>query len=85
MEKRELEKTRPGRKLGAEKRRLARIYLREFYETESFMQIPQKYRLAILELCPLKESHTTMVHPEVNRWEDSARSTGEKQKSLLLA
>ncbi|AEV30100.1 hypothetical protein SpiGrapes_2325 [Sphaerochaeta pleomorpha str. Grapes] len=85
MGKKELEKTRPGRKLGAEKRRLARTYLREFYETESFLQIPQKYRLAILELCPVKESHTTLLHAEVNCWENPARPNREKQNSLLLA
>lgn len=50
-------KRRPGRKEGAERRRIARAYLREFYRTEEFQSLPRKYRLAILELCPEKDSH----------------------------
>jgi hypothetical protein len=50
-------KRRPGRKEAAERRRVAREYLREFYESEEFLQVPQKYRLAMLELCPTKDSH----------------------------
>jgi hypothetical protein len=79
------EKTRPGRKLGAEKRRLARLYLREFYETESFKQQPQKYRLAMLELCPVKESHRTQAPLADCHWESTAKPNRENQHSLLRA
>jgi hypothetical protein len=85
METNELEKTRPGRKLGAEKRRVARSYLREFYETEAFLQVPQKYRLAILELCPIKDSHT-MRQPQMDSyWEESTPQHKLSQDSLLRA
>ena len=43
---------RPGRKLGAERRRIARSVLREFYADVQFQELPRKVQLAILELCP---------------------------------
>ena len=85
MENPRQEKTRPGRKLGAEKRRLARSYLREFYESESFQQLPQKYRLAILELCPVKESHRTQAPPADYRWQSTAKPNRVNPHSLLRA
>jgi ABC-type thiamine transport system ATPase subunit len=55
--KREFTK-RPGSLAGKERRRVARSLLREFYETEAFFQLNPKYRVAIMELCPVKDSHT---------------------------
>lgn len=43
---------RPGRKLGAEKRRIAREELQRFYHTDAFMQLPRKVQLALTVLCP---------------------------------
>lgn len=45
-------RSRPGRKLGAEKRRLAREQLRDFYGSEVFGQLPTRVRLALFTLCP---------------------------------
>jgi hypothetical protein len=85
METNELESKRPGRKLGAEKRRVARSYLREFYETEAFLQVPQKYRLAILELCPIKDSHTVSQIQMDAYWEESTQQNKLARDSLLRA
>lgn len=46
--------SRPGRKLGKEKRRLAKAILRRFYKTEGFEALPQTVKLAITELCPVE-------------------------------
>jgi hypothetical protein len=85
METNERERTRPGRKLGAEKRRVARSYLREFYETEAFLQVPQKYRLAILELCPIKDSHTVGQPQMDSYWEESLQQPRFSEDSFLRA
>lgn len=42
---------RPGRKLGAEKRRVARQILRDFYASEQFELLPRQVQLAMLQLC----------------------------------
>lgn len=45
---------RPGRKMGKERRRLAKAILRGFYVTEGFEALPQTVKLAITELCPVE-------------------------------
>ncbi len=54
MEERKIVK-RPGRKLGAERRRIAREILQRFYATDEFAYLPSEVRLAMLELCPEQE------------------------------
>lgn len=44
--------TRPGRKIGSERRRVARQYLREFYQTEQFGLLDRRIQLAMQQLCP---------------------------------
>jgi len=46
---------RPGRKIGAERRRIARMILRDFYESEQFSMLNRMVQLAMLELCPAQE------------------------------
>ncbi|HAP57718.1 MAG: hypothetical protein VB088_07185 [Sphaerochaeta sp.] len=46
---------RPGRKIGAERRRVARMILRDFYESEQFSNLNRMVQLAMLELCPVQE------------------------------
>lgn len=43
---------RPGRKIAAEKRRVARGILQEFYGSEQFCGLPRKVQLAMLLVCP---------------------------------
>lgn len=56
MQEEKLRQVRPGRKLGAEKRRIAREILREFYASEEFSRLGRKVQLAMQELCPAEES-----------------------------
>ncbi|MFA6688128.1 MAG: hypothetical protein ACOX6K_07500 [Sphaerochaetaceae bacterium] len=51
---------RPGRKLGAERRRVARDILRRFYHTDEFYLLPTAVRLAILELCPEQDNERSI-------------------------
>jgi len=44
--------SRPGRKLAAEKRRVARGILQEFYDSEQFSGLPRKVQLAMFLVCP---------------------------------
>ncbi len=50
-------KARPGRKLAAEKNRVAAMTLYEFYLTDDFDGLPSRVRLSIIQLCK-------------NRWTD---------------
>lgn len=50
-------KTRPGRKLAAEKNRVAAMTLYAFYLTEDFDRLPPQVRVSIIQLCK-------------NRWAD---------------
>ncbi len=43
---------RPGRKLGAEKRRIAREIIRDFISSEDWKNLDRKVQLAILQLAP---------------------------------
>lgn len=52
---------RPGRKLGAERRRVAREILRRFYDTDTFAFLPSEVRLAMLELCPEEDIHAASL------------------------
>lgn len=45
-------KKRPGRKLAAEKRRIARETMKQFIGTPEFYSLDRKVQLAILQLCP---------------------------------
>ncbi len=45
-------KKRPGRKLAAEKRRIARETMKGFIGSEEFYALDRKVQLAILQLCP---------------------------------
>lgn len=54
MEERKIVR-RPGRRLGAERRCIARKILRRFYATDDFAYLPSEVRLAMLELCPEQE------------------------------
>ncbi|MPM13404.1 hypothetical protein SDC9_59761 [bioreactor metagenome] len=47
---------RNGRMVGAERRRIARQTLREFYKTSDFEELPSKVRLSMLELCSREPS-----------------------------
>jgi hypothetical protein len=47
---------RPGRKIAAEKRRIAREILREFYGSEQFCGLPRKIQLAIFLVCPREKT-----------------------------
>lgn len=51
---------RPGRKIGAERRRVARMILRDFYESEQFSNLNRLVQLAMLELCPVQEKACDM-------------------------
>ncbi len=55
MQAEKQKQVRPGRKLGAEKRRIAREILREFYESEEFSKLCRRVQLAMQELCPAEE------------------------------
>ena len=46
---------RPGRKVGAERRRVARETLRQFYGFKAFHDLPGSVRVAMLELCPRED------------------------------
>ena len=46
---------RPGRKIGAERRRVARETLRQFYGCKAFHDLPGNVRVAMLELCPRED------------------------------
>ncbi len=48
---------RPGRKVGAEKRRIAKETLRNFYTTDDFLNLPSGVKLAMLTLCPKTDTH----------------------------
>ena len=48
---------RNGRMLAAERRRIARQILREFYQTEAFEELPSRVRLSMLELCSKEPSY----------------------------
>jgi hypothetical protein len=50
-------KSRPGRRIAAEKRRIARRILREFYKTPEFEKLPGAIQLAMKEVCPVRDSH----------------------------
>jgi len=56
MQEERQRQARPGRKLGAEKRRVARQILREFYASEEFSRLGRRVQLAMQELCPAEES-----------------------------
>ncbi|MEA5032317.1 MAG: hypothetical protein VB025_09235 [Sphaerochaeta sp.] len=45
-------KQRPGRAIGAERRRVAREDLKAYADTDAWMQIPARIRIAIEELVP---------------------------------
>jgi hypothetical protein len=47
---------RPGRKIGAERRRVARETLRQFYGLKAFHDLPGNVRVAMLELCPREDN-----------------------------
>lgn len=49
------ESRRPGRKIGAERRRVARETLRNFYGFKAFHDLPGNVRVAMLELCPRED------------------------------
>jgi len=55
MNTQEKRSERPGRKIGAERRRVARMILRDFYESEQFSALNRTVQLAMLELCPIQE------------------------------
>lgn len=55
MNRQEKKSERPGRKIGAERRRVARMILRDFYESEQFSALNRMVQLAMLELCPIQE------------------------------
>ena len=59
MHTQEKRSERPGRKIGAERRRIARMIIRSFYESEQFSALDRMVQLAILELCPLQEETST--------------------------
>lgn len=63
---------RPGRKLGAERRRIAREILRRFYNTDEFAFLPSEVRLAILELCPELDSHVSFPAENPQKKSDKA-------------
>ena len=42
---------RPGRKLAAEKNRVAAMTLYEFYRSDGFDNLPSPVRVAIIQLC----------------------------------
>ncbi len=48
-------KKRPGRKLGAEKRRVAKQILSEFSKTDEFTNLPRPVQLAIQELSQYRD------------------------------
>ncbi len=50
-------KSRPGRKIAAERRRIARAVLREFYKSPEFEKLPGTIQLAMKEICPVRDSH----------------------------
>ncbi len=50
---------RPGRKIAAEKRRVAREILWEFYGSEQFSELPRKVQLALSLICPDKKTGWT--------------------------
>lgn len=56
MQEERQRQVRPGRKLGAEKRRIAREILREFYASEEFSHLARRVQLAMQELCPAEET-----------------------------
>ncbi|MCR5731384.1 MAG: hypothetical protein K6G51_00360 [Sphaerochaetaceae bacterium] len=45
-------KKRPGRKLAAEKRRIARETMKSFIGSPEFYALDRKVQVAILQLCP---------------------------------
>ncbi len=47
---------RPGRKLAAEKRRIAKEVLHEFYASPQFLELPRRIQLALLTICIPKNS-----------------------------
>ncbi|MBR1919424.1 MAG: hypothetical protein IJ831_07345 [Spirochaetales bacterium] len=45
-------KKRPGRKIAAEKRRIARETMKSFIGSKEFYALDRKVQIAILQLCP---------------------------------
>ncbi len=45
-------KRRPGRKIEAEKRRIARETIEDFAQTEGFRELDRKVQIAIIQLNP---------------------------------
>ncbi len=50
---------RPGRRVAAERRRIARSVIREFYATHQFAHLPSAVQVALKEICPVRDSHPT--------------------------
>lgn len=77
MEERKIVR-RPGRKLGAERRRIAREILRRFYNSDDFAYLPSDVRLAMLELCPEQDLDASAQEEDVR-----TGSTREDRKGSL--